>query len=102
MNYQIKVNDLEPALKVQILGLDLTGCTVAFVMRLNSAAQVKVNAPAVIDNAPTGKVSYAWSAGDTDTPGKYRAEWVITYSNGRKRTVPAGGYDTVEVIANLE
>jgi hypothetical protein len=97
--FQIKRGDLEPPFKVEIIGVDLTGCTVQFVM--SNTLTPKVNHAATITDAPNGIVSYSWIAGDTDTVGSYKAEWVITYPNGHKRTVPSGGYDYVDIVASL-
>jgi Rib/alpha/Esp surface antigen-like repeat protein len=54
----------------------------------------------VVD-AETDRVSYAWQAGDTDTPGDYMAEWEVTYEDGKKKTFPVAGPLPLEIIGDL-
>lgn len=89
------------ALLIDGAAISLAGTTVKFLMKLPSAGSPVVSAPAIIDDAVNGYVSYQWAVGDTATPGVYRAEWEITYANGQTQTVPADGYDIVEVVADL-
>jgi hypothetical protein len=44
-----------------------------------------------------GKVEYVWRAGDTDTPGLYRAEFRVVWLDGSSETFPTDGYVAVEV-----
>lgn len=52
---------------------------------------------AVIVDEDEGTVQYDWVAGDTDEPGEYLASWVITYMNGKKRTIPTTGHFTLNI-----
>lgn len=70
-------------------------------MRQAGATAPTINAAATIDDAATGLVSYAWTAGDTDSAGNFQIEWVITYPSGHKRTAPSFGYDNVVISGSL-
>lgn len=80
--------------------IDLTGCTVKFLMR-DKAKTVKVNAAATVVSAEAGTVSYAWGADDLDTVGVYSIEWQITYPGSLTLTVPAAGYDKIRVVDDI-
>lgn len=49
----------------------------------------------------TGAWSYAWLAGDTATPGYFRAELEVTFDSGAVETFPNDGYLTVKVTPRL-
>ena len=64
-------------------------------------------APAVdhamtITDAANGRVTYAWQAGDTDTPGAYDVEFEILWSDSTIETVPNNGYESVIVTDDLD
>lgn len=106
MSFSIKRNDRSPAYEVTLEApagtpVDLTGCSVKFIMTLEGSSTAKVDAAAVVDSAADGEVSYSWGATDTDTAGLYRAEWQVTFAGGIKRTFPADGYLYVNVVADL-
>lgn len=81
--------------------IDLTNCTVRFIMTAEGEDTPRVSAPAVIDDAVGGIVHYEWAAGDTDVEGRYRAEWEILYPGGLPRTVPSKGHACIEIEADL-
>jgi hypothetical protein len=104
--FDIKRNDRLPAISVFLeagnAAIDLTSCTVRFLMTSEATGVLKVDGAATVLSASTGKVSYEWGATDTDTSGVYRAEWEVTFPGGKTRTVPSKGYDTVEVHDDLD
>lgn len=55
------------------------------------------NKPGVVVDAPSGKVAYNWSVGDTDVSGEYVAEWHIVYSAGGTRTIPTVGKFSISI-----
>lgn len=42
-----------------------------------------------IEVATDGSIEYYWVSGDTDEPGMYKIEFVITFNNGSILTVPS-------------
>lgn len=106
-DFSIKVGDLEPAIRASLLEDDGTqinlsdAVSVYFVMKKPGEATAKVDAAGSIDDALAGEVSYSWSGTDTDASGTYHAEWRVTFSSGKVRHVPSGGYLTIEVLETL-
>lgn len=107
-DFSIKAHDRLPAIEATLTSgdsrVDLTTATsVKFIMKLVGSGTVKVNATATIEDPPTlGQVRYDWLSVDTDTPGSYQAEWEITWTGGKKQTVPTISYHTVDVLADLD
>lgn len=104
-DFQIKRFDLLPPIESTLKYADgsvinLTGATVKFIMTTQQFVSV-VNAAATVVTPLAGAVSYDWAAGDTDDVGDFRAEWEITFGNGKPLTVPNGGYLTVTVTRDL-
>lgn len=104
--FKIKRNDREPSilavLKQGGLPMNLTGCSVRFLMRSNvSGTTLKVDAAANIVDPVAGTVRYDWAGVDTDTEGHYIAEWEITKVGGKKISVPTDGYLQIFVTKDL-
>lgn len=105
--FTIKRNDTKKAidgiLKSNAAVVNLTSCTVKFIMSLASKknAVPKVKKSATIVDPLAGTVSYQWVTGDLDTKGTYDAEWEVTFLDGKVATFPDDGYLTVEVVADL-
>lgn len=74
--------------------------TVKFQMRKKSDTVLKIDRAAVIVDAPTAHVRVTTTAGDTDTPGNYIAEWRVSYAGGDV-VVPEEGYLTVRIWEDL-
>lgn len=69
--------------------IDLSSATsVAFRMVPLGGTTPKVAGSAAITDAEAGEVTYQWAAGDTDTPGTYRAEYQVEFSGITPLTVP--------------
>ena len=76
---------------------------VRFLMRaMRGATSPKVNGAASVDDAIAGKVHYDWQSSDTDTPGGYRGEWLVTFSDGRSERFPNNRSLTVAVHERLD
>lgn len=108
--FAIKSGDLSPTYTVLLADadgalIDLTGLDVQFVMRsLTAPYEVKVDAAASPDpdqSANRGRVTYVWVTADTDTPGDYLAEWVVS-GLGRAQTFPSADYNRVRVMPSLD
>lgn len=100
MSFGIKRNDRAPSLEVTLGGIDLTGTTATFIMKLQGAATPKVSAPATVI-AATSSLRYDWGATDTDTIGMYQAEFEVTFAGGIKRTFPGNDYLYVLILPDL-
>lgn len=105
-DFHIKVGDTTPAITSSLLDADgnavnLTGATVKFIMRRKGASTAKVNAAATVVTPLAGTVSYTWITADTDTAGKYEAEWEVTFAGGAKQTFPNNKHLWVEVLRDL-
>lgn len=103
----VRQGDTTPTFTATVLDansnpLNLTGCTVKFVMRNLSSSLPTVNAAMTVVSASAGTVSYAWSATDTATPGLFMGEiHVTTTSSGATYTYPNVGYLSIEIEQNL-
>jgi hypothetical protein len=88
--------------------LDLSGCTLTFVMRLRGAADPTVEAEANVlqeGDADTGinvgMAEYPWAVGDTDTSGVYDVEFFGRDSGGNTFRVPNDDYLEIQILGNL-
>ena len=95
MTYPIKQGSLSPPLEAQLTAdgqpINLNGVTVEFCMGAH------VRGPMEIVDAAEGRVRYHWQLGDTDRPGVWNAEFVVTTITGEPQRVPNSGYVTIEV-----
>jgi hypothetical protein len=108
VSFEIKENDTSPALEGILRDgfgspINITAATIVINMRLQPGGAVKINggSMSVVGSAVNGRVRYAWSASDTDTPGIYEAEIQITFAGGAVRTIPPKGYFIVDVTDDI-
>lgn len=85
----LKQGDLAPALRIDT-NADVTGATslLAKIRRIHNTT-VLSKTLSVVD-APTGVLQYQWVAGDTDVPGTYLIEAVVTFAGGLVERFPQG------------
>lgn len=106
-DFFLKKGDTEPAFERTLEDVDgtevnLSGASVVFLMRKRGETATVVDAAADIDADPSsGLVSYAWAAGDTDTPGDYDAEFEVTFDGGGVQTFPNAGYLHIRILGDL-
>ena len=56
---------------------------------------------ATITDAAQGKITVNWLPEDTDTPGLYRCELEVTFTDDSILTVPNGGYFYVHIVPDI-
>lgn len=102
-DFSIKQNDTRPAIEVQLVDslhdprlLD-NATEVRFYMEDVDTGSTVVDQPATIINEDEGRVTYAWQDGDTETAGRYEAEFEVTYTDGNVETFPNNGYIEVYI-----
>jgi hypothetical protein len=63
---------------------------------VNEPATVLATDPSALgDDEPN--VAYSWQVGDTATPGLYRAEWIVLFSDGGTATYPNDTYSNIQI-----
>lgn len=82
--------------------VDLTGCRVEFSMRHLTTGRFTLRREAAIQDAAAGEVRFDWQPGDTDVAGSYRAEFKVTYPDGRRATFPNAGYIKIFLMKDIE
>lgn len=82
----IKQGDLSPKLKVD-LNADVTGATVVAKLRRVHQTTVMSKTMTVTD-ATNGLAEYQWVSGDTDVPGQYLVEVLVTFSGSLPERFP--------------
>ena len=87
----IKQNDTSPTLDAILTDadgnvVDVTAASVRFHMQKIGATTLKVDAAATVVDGAAGHVRYTLQAGDTDTPGSYKAEYEVTFLDGSIET----------------
>ncbi len=104
--FTIKVGDRVPSLAAELLPIaddvSLVGATCVLNMRNEGGGELKVSAACTLtstDDATT--VQYDWLLADTDTAGRYLAEFVVTFADGREETFPSKGGFYVEVTPRV-
>lgn len=82
--------------------VNLTGASVAFVMKDPATGVVKVNGScSVVSPATDGHVQYAWTGTDTDTAAIYNGAFKVTFASTKVETFPNDSYLRVVVTAKL-
>lgn len=108
-DFYIKEGDRDPALIVTCVDenrdvIDLSAATqVQFNMINPGTTTPEISLAAAVFEGPQsgGKVKYLWTTGDTDTPGKYNGEFVITWSGGNKTRFPNYKYILIEIMKKI-
>lgn len=105
--FKIKSGNTRPSVRARLTdasgaAVNLTGAQIRFRMA-NLKGETVVDAAAAIEGDPLlGIVRYDWTAGDTATPGTYKAEWVVTFTGGVVQTYPRGeDYNKILIGASI-
>lgn len=103
MTVTLKRNDTKVNLKATLSNesglVDLTGCTVRFLM--SKRKTIKIDKPAIIQDAVNGIVWFVFEQGDTSEIGTYQAEFEVIFPDERVETFPNAGYILINIQSNL-
>ena len=108
MTFVIKKNNTSPIIQATLKdafgnAINLNAATVKFQMQELGETTLKIDATAeIIDPATSGVVRYAWTGTDTASAGIFKAEFEVTYNDGRKETFPNEDFVTVLIQSGLE
>lgn len=107
----IKRNDTLPAISLKIydrgclnerIPFDLTGATGCTFTMVDGCGNYKISSQSgTVVSSSGGTIQYEWADGDTNESGKFKGEFEISYSNGKKLSIPQVGYITIEVFDDL-
>jgi hypothetical protein len=107
-DFTIKQDDRLPEIQGTLMDsqvppqvVNLTSCSVRFIMTNKVTGEKKVDQPATIVDASNGVVKYAWAAIDTDEAGSYNAEFEVKFPDDRLETFPNDRYIQIKVKADL-
>jgi hypothetical protein len=100
LRFDIGKGDTSPSLDfvIEPASISLTGATAIFRWRPANTETWVNSEPAIIATATvTPKLRYEWQAGDTNTPGLYEAQFVVTYADNTTETFPNAALITISV-----
>ncbi|NHQ74569.1 hypothetical protein HAT86_08840 [Roseovarius gahaiensis] len=103
LKFTIKRGDTSPALRFALLpdSVSLAGAAVRFQMRARGGDTL-IDRPADIQNLfEPAVVAHLWAQGDTETTGRYEAEFRVTYLDGSTETFPNLGFIEVFVTEDV-
>lgn len=105
-NFYIKRNDLSPIIRASLKDANgnyanLGGASVLFKMQRLTGSGDAISSAGSISDASTGTVEYSWQSGDTAISGGYRAEFEVTYSDGKVETFPNSHFIRVEITEDI-
>lgn len=102
--FWIKENDRLPYLEKTLVdgsgaAVDLTNATaISFTLLDDNGDAVWTHAATAVAPTTSGRVRYAWGAGETATPGEFRGYFTVT-SGGLTQSYPTIGYIDVLIAA---
>lgn len=103
LKFTIKRGDTSPALRFVLLpdSVSLAGATIRFQMRARGGPTV-IDRPTEIQSLfEPAVVAHLWAQGETDTPGRFEAEFRVTYLDGTVETFPNLGFIEVFVTDDV-
>lgn len=102
LKFVIKRGNTSPALRFALLpeGVSLAGATVRFQMRARGGATVIDRRAEIQSLFEPAVVAHLWAQGETDTRGRFEAEFRVTYLDGTVETFPNLGF--IEVFVTEE
>ncbi|MFU8777875.1 MAG: hypothetical protein ACNA7M_09430 [Roseovarius sp.] len=103
LKFVIKRGDTSPALRFELLpgSVSLAGASVQFQMRFRDGATVIDCEAEILTVFEPAVVAHLWRPGETDTPGRYEAEFRVRYMDGTVETFPNLGFIEVFVTEDV-
>ena len=103
LKFTIKRGDTSPALRFALLpeSVSLAGATVRFQMRARGGGTLIDRPAEILTVFEPAVVAHLWQPGETDQPGRYEAEFRVTYLDGRTETFPNLGFIEVFVTKDV-
>lgn len=106
MTFNLKRNDTRPIIDYTLRDqsgapVDLTGCSVFFIMAKYRNREVLVNKEASIVDSSQGQVSYMFASEDTEQIGIMVAEFKVLFPDGSTETFPSSGYILINIEEDL-
>jgi hypothetical protein len=92
-------NALEAHLKENGVTIDLTNCTVNFI--LHDDDTVLINRSATITDATNGIVVMNFTESELDNIGEFEGEFKVTFSGGEVETFPNQDYLDIKILKSL-
>ncbi len=97
--FHIKKGDRLPAIKATLEGPDGKAVDLTDAASFRFLMEGLTPGTALLDSGPTaGRLVYFWEAGETDTIGAFKAEFEVTWNDGRVQTFPNSDEDRIEVV----
>jgi hypothetical protein len=103
LKFTIKRGDTSPALRFALLPdrVSLAGAVVRFQMRARGGATVIDQPAEILSLFEPAIVAHIWAPGETETPGRFEAEFRVTYLDGTVETFPNLGFIEVFVTEDV-
>lgn len=103
LTFVIKRGDTSPALRFALLpeSVSLAGATVRFQMRPRGGETIIDRPAEILSLFEQAVVAHLWAPGETDAPGRYEAEFRVTYLDGTVETFPNLGFIAVFVTEDV-
>jgi hypothetical protein len=95
----LKQGDLAPKL-IGDLNADVNGATVVAKLRRVHTTTTMSKTCSITD-ATNGIVEYQWIAGDTDVPGSYIVEFLVTFSGSIPERYPQRSYRELSILPKV-
>ena len=101
----LKRGDTRTAIKATLktpagAAADLTGATARFLLA-DLRGVLKIDKQIDVLDATEGKVMVVLEATEVDVAGSFRAEFEVTFDDGRVETYPNDGYISIKIIPDL-
>jgi hypothetical protein len=103
LKFTIKRGDTSPALRFALLpeSVSLAGASVRFQMRPRGGVTLIDQPAEILSLFEPAVVAHIWAPGETDTPGRFEAEFRVIYLDGTVETFPNLGFIEVFITEDV-